>query len=177
MVNFKKNLTSALVLLSLMSVSNAIAMENDADDFRGETVRSFSHMNYKNLMAIGASYVDFLKEIGESGAPVTQKRVSRLFAPECKKIENGTTLFTQSSMLPAQMNNAREAVGKWTLETLWSAADTVQNICTIHFKWEGENMGPHTTMVGLCVNDKGKIFEVREVYNEWQKKTLGTQEN
>ncbi len=127
--------------------------------------------DYEKLTSVGKRYIEFMK--AASDQDVTEEKVAAFFAPQCTKIENGTVLFTKSADLPIQLNGARKAVGTWKIETLLTLVDVEQQACTIQFWWKGERLGPHTTMVVLYVDPDGKISKICEVFNEYQKKTLG----
>lgn len=71
--------------------------------------------------------------------------------------------------MPDQLNSARKAAGKWTIKTLLTTASPEDETCTPQFKWKGEKMGKHTTMVVLYFDEMGKISEIHEVYNEYKK--------
>lgn len=172
MINLK-NLTLSFILISLFSATHAIAMDIRADE-PGKTVRV--RPTYEELRAIGESFVTFLQKVGQSDMSVTPEDVSPLHASQCKKVVNGTVLFTESKDMPDQLNSARKAAGKWTIKTLLTSASSEDGTCTLQFKWKGENMGKHTTMVILYLDEMGKISQIHEVYNEYKKKMLGSSE-
>jgi hypothetical protein len=124
--------------------------------------------SYQNLRTIGEHYVAFLQKVGQSDAPVTSEEVSQLFAPQCKKIVNGIVLFDSSSALPDQLNTARNATGKWRIKTLLTTTSPDDGTCTIQIEWTGERIGKHTTMMVLFLDDRGKITQMHEVYNEYK---------
>lgn len=168
-----KHLSFSLVLIGLLSVTHAMAMEDSRDDLQGTTVRI--QLNYQELKAVGESYVTFLQKVGQLDRPVTQEDVSQLFASQCKKIVNAKVLCTSSSELADQLNTARGAAGKWTIETLLIIPALEIRACTLQIKWRAEKMeNEHTTMKVLFLDKMGKIYQIDEVYNECLKYTLGS---
>ena len=127
--------------------------------------------SYDDLKSIGEKYVAFLNEVGQTDTPMTPDKVAELFADNCEKIENGTTLFTSAKDIPGQWMSARKAVGQWTIKPLFMTASSEDNTCTLQIVWKADKLPEHTTMVVLFVDDEGKIIRIREVYNAY-KKTL-----
>lgn len=127
--------------------------------------------SYEDLKLIGEKYVAFLNEAGQTDKPITSEHVLELFADNCEKIENGTTLFTSAKDIPGQWTSARNAVGKWTIKPLFMTASSEDKTCTLQIVWKADKLPEHTTLVVLFVDDDGKIIRIREVYNAY-KKTL-----
>lgn len=129
---------------------------------------SFSQ-RYKEIKEVGQNYMSFMHTAGQSQEPISLDQISQLFAQNCEKIENGTSLFKESKELINQLKNAREAVGKWAIKTLFMTASPDDNSCTIQFIWDAEKIGQHTTMVALFLDEQGKISKIHEVFNKYQK--------
>ncbi len=163
MINFK-NLTIFLVLIGFLSVTHAVAMDDEAGS---ETPGIRSRTSCKNLKAIGKSYVTFLQKVGQSDTPVTEEDGSSLFASQCTKKVNGKVLWTLSSDQPAQLNSVRKDAGKWTIETLQNIPSSEEGACTLLIKWKAKNLEKeHITMKILFVDEMEKIYLIDEVYNE-----------
>lgn len=176
-----KILMSVFVLMGFSLIGNAIAMQNDkekySNDVQTKLVPSASRLTYEDLKNIGENFVSFLKKTGQSDTPLTQDEISQLFAPSCRKIVNGTLMFSASSAYLEQIANARKAIGKWTIEPLWAIVSPENGAYTIQFKWKGAQMEESITMATLFIDDKGKISALYEVYNLSNPKTLSIQDN
>ena len=170
MIDFKKLILS-LILMGLLSVTPAIAMENEVEN---KTTHVPFQKNYQELKAVGERYVTFLQKIAET--PVTEKDVSPLFAPHCKKVVNGKVLCTLSSELTDQLNTARANAGKWAiLETLFVIPAVEDGACSLQIRWKAEKMEQeHTTLKVLFIDNIGKIYQIDEVYSECLRNTLGS---
>lgn len=173
-------LISTLAVMNLATTNFTFAMygEKENEDAQGSVIRSPFRGSNEDLKSIGKRYLSFMKTVISRDIQATQDEIHELFTDECEKIENGTVLFKVSSELSNQLANARKAVGnKPELETLWMTASSEDQTCTIQFKWWSEMMPAHTTMVTLFVNNGGKIFSIREVFNKFQTEILGSQKN
>ena len=130
-------------------------------------------MGYNNLRNLGENYIAFLQKIGQTDAPVTEEEIAQIIAPDCKKIVNGCVFSTSSKALPEQLNTARKAIGKWNIETLLFSASPEDSTCSIQIKWTGDKMPESTTMTIIYFDDMGKINQIHEVYNEYEKNNIG----
>lgn len=154
MVNME-NLMCLLALIGSLAITNVKATASTAP-------------TYQNLKTIGERYIAFLQKIGRLDSSITREEVSQLFASECKKIVNGSILFTSSNVLSEQLNTARNATGGWNIKILLLTASQEDRTCTIQIEWEGAKMERHTTMMILFMDDAGKISQIHEVYNEFK---------
>jgi hypothetical protein len=130
-------------------------------------------LNADKLKELGENYIQFMSAVGK-GEEFTP-RMPEIFHPDCQKIERGTPLFVSSNKLDehtAQLQNAFEYIGNWTIEKLNVLAAPQDNACTIYFKWHSATFKPHATMAILYFDENGLITTIDEMYNEYQTKPL-----
>jgi hypothetical protein len=125
------------------------------------------------LKELGENYIQFMISIGKGEDFIP--KMPEIFNPDCQKIEKGTPLFVSSNKLSehtAQLQNAFEYIGNWTIEKLSVLAAPQDNACTIYFKWYSATFKPHATMAILYFDKNGLITKIDEMYNEYQTKAL-----
>lgn len=114
--------------------------------------------------SVATAYIDFISALSSwDGEPV----FNELFAENVTKIENGKVLLTNLKGLQDQLKNMHKMASPWAIELLDTVNDIDQKASVVRFKWSSENLGHHTTMAILRLNDEGKIVEINEVYNKY----------
>jgi len=168
-----------LVLAGFFLTNNTLAMNKSKEGpsyTHDKDVTHSSEISYEVLKAVGENFVSFLRKTGQSETPVTQDEF-QIFSPQCKKVVNGKVLFTSLIAYPAQIANARRAIGKWTVKTLWATASKEDRTYTVQVKGSAEKMPEFTTMATLFLDEAGKISEIHEVYNLYDQQKLSIQDN
>lgn len=125
------------------------------------------------LKELGENYIQFMSDVGK-GEEFASK-MPGIFHPDCQKIERGTPLFISSNKSgehAAQLQNALEHIGNWTIEKLNVLAAPQDNACIIYFKWYSATFKPHATMAILYFDENGLITTIDEMYNKYQTKPL-----
>jgi hypothetical protein len=162
MMHFK-NLSLSLLLMGLLSLTPAMAMEGSEEEYT--IVHTPCQKTDQELKDIGHSYIAFLQKMGGRDEQVTQEDVDQLHAPQCKKIVNRSVWCRTSSELTAQLNEARNATGGWSItKTVLVTSSATDGTCTIQFDWEGNKIGAHTTIKVLSLNEVGKVYQIDEVF-------------
>jgi hypothetical protein len=118
-----------------------------------------------SLEELGIRYVTFMQSVGEDDTTTYESQASRIFAESVVKIVNDKQILSTRTGLLAQLRRNREIAYPCIFTIQKTLCDADQKVCTVHFTWNSEKIGPHKTIVSLKFDENNQITEIDAVYN------------
>lgn len=144
-----------LPLIFLLSTANAAQPKKDLV------------MREKQIHQATKEYLTFLSEIGKTKSTKSVSCAIPQCATTCKKIINGTTLFTEGSKLMEQLDAALQMVNGWSMKelntTFGKYGDSPINMSSVTYELSTPTMGKFRTVAFLTFDGNGHITEINEV--------------
>jgi len=118
-----------------------------------------------HLTGIGHAYIAFLNNAGKAINQDFEQDVPKIFAPACKKIVNGKSMFDTSDALGSYLWKAQEIYGKWRIHQDYHLyPSTSTRSIVINFIAETEHAQLLVIAI-LKIDIDGLITEIFEVDN------------
>lgn len=150
--------------------STQYAIETKFDSAIHSThIRTFEEgSKIEHLHSIANNYMSLLLRMGMDLTASYQHDVEALFAPECKKIVNGSVWYEGLENFIPQLLTTGERVGAWQIEPLDVIANADGTSVVVRFLVTTESAGIWNTMVILRCNNDFLITEINEIFNFYE---------
>jgi len=106
-----------------------------------------------------------MQTVGTAEISAYEAQVPEIFAESVVKIVNDKQILSNRAGLLAQLRRNREIAYPCIFTIQKTLCDADQRVCTVHFTWNSEKIGPHKTIVSLKFDENNQITEIDAVYN------------
>lgn len=154
----KKVLIAAVLFLS----SGIQALENE--------VQVHQVSEEKQLLNAADLYLSNLNNASSLDTAQIADQVSKICAPNCRKVVNGKVIFEERESYSVQLSDIKKVVGAWSIQPLEILPYVDKNLVVIRQLVFTEKTGVLAVFLILRYNDEYKITEINEVYSQFEGK-------